>query len=470
MSNISSLGNLGIQKSYTAPVKSDVANTPQTEISDKLSISSKGDEYIPGELLVRFKGKAPENLIPQNKGISAEIVKKFDIPAQTKSQGDLCQVKLDGITVEQALEVLSKDKSIEYVEPNYIYRQPVDPSTTGASASNGTSKGNEPNDLHANLWGLKNDGQTGGTVGADISATEAWKIGTGKREGGALIAVIDTGIDIEHPDLVNNLWVNPGEIPGDGIDNDGNGYIDDVHGFNFAHQTGSPADDQGHGTHCTGTIAAEGNNGQGVVGVNWNAQVMGLKFLGPNYGSTSAAIEAIEYATKMGVDVASNSWGGGPFSNALRDAIAGFPGLFVAAAGNSSSDNDAKPTYPASYKLPNVIAVASTDADDKLSTFSNYGKKSVDIAAPGTKIFSTIPGGAYAFKSGTSMACPHVAGVAGLIMSTFPELSVADVKSAILNGSDKLESLDGEVAGSRRLNAEKALKSAQRKAAKMNKE
>ena len=472
MSNISSLGNMGIQNSYSASVKNADTKAISQNTSDQVSISSKGEEYVSGELLIKFKGNAPEQFAITKGGASAEIVKKFDIPASDRAvNGELCHVKLDGITVEKALGELSKNKSVEYAEPNFIYRVPEDKDvSTETSTKKGKTKENEPNDLHSNLWGLKNEGQTGGTVGADISAVDAWKIGTGKREGGALVAVIDTGIDTSHPDLKNNLWTNPGEIPGDGIDNDGNGYIDDVHGFNFARKTGDPADDHSHGTHCSGTIAAQGNNAEGIVGVNWDANVMGLKFLGPGYGSLSDAVEAIEYATKMGVDVTSNSWGGGPYSQALSDAISGFPGLFIAAAGNDSSDNDIRPTYPASYKLPNVISVASTDANDQLSTFSNFGQKSVDIAAPGTKIYSTIPGGQYALKSGTSMACPHVAGVAALIMSTFPELPVADVKAAILRGSDKLENLDGTVAGSRRLNAEKAMKSAGRRAAKLAKE
>ena len=465
--NISSLGNVGLSNSYTSCVKNEKTEASKQELSDKVSISSKGEEYVPGELLVRFKGEAPKTFPLNRAGGSAEIVKKFDIPSSARNfSGELCKVKLDGIEVEQALKALANDKSVAYAEPNYILRVPEnqDVSVDKNAGAASDVKGNEPNDLDPKLWGLKNAGQTGGKEGADISAVGAWQIGTGKKEGGPLIAVIDTGIDYNHPDLKNNMWINPGEIPGDGIDNDGNGYIDDVHGFNFAKGTGSPADDQGHGTHCSGTIAAEGNNAQGIVGVNWNAQIMGLKFLGPNYGSTSDAIEALEYATKMGVDITSNSWGGGGYSQALYDAIAGFPGLFVAAAGNSSSDNDKKPIYPASYGLPNMISVASSDSEDNLSTFSCYGKKSVDIAAPGTKIYSTIPGGEYALKSGTSMACPHVAGVAALIMSTYPELSIADVKESILQGGDKLESLEGKVATGARLNAEKALQIAGEKA------
>ncbi len=479
MNNISSMNTANIAGYSKTPGITKNETSQQNQVADQVSIGGRSDspEFVPGELIVRFKGAAPQNMTLRN-GISAEIIKTFDMPLPSKeagslseTQGELCHIKLNGATVEQAIDALSHNKNVEYAEPNYILRVPENEDDPGeAQGGNPASPaaGKRPNDLHKELWGLENKGQTGGKPGVDIDAANAWTISTGKREGGPLIAVVDTGIDYNHPDLKNNIWTNPGEIAGDGKDNDGNGYIDDVHGYDFYGKKGDPMDNHSHGTHCAGTIGAEGNNGQGITGVAWNAKIMGLKFMDTGGGTTAGAIDAINYATKMGVDIASNSWGGGGFSQALKDAISGFPGLFIAAAGNSTVDNDAKPHYPSSYNLPNMIAVASTDANDKLSTFSNYGKKSVDIAAPGSRIFSTIPGGGFALKSGTSMATPHVSGVAALIMSKYPELSIADVKEAILQGGDDVAELKDKVATGKRLNAYKSLQVASEKAAKMN--
>lgn len=417
-------------------------------------------EYVPGELLVRFKGKAPDNLTLKH-GISAEIIKKFDLPDQmlTRSSGDLCQIKLNGISVEEALAIAGSNSNIAYAEPNYIISVPQDqPNQNNESNANVFSPSvKTPNDLKEELWGLKNEGQLGGKPGADINAEMAWNITTGDKKNGPLIAVIDTGVDIKHPDLINNIFTNTAEIPGDGIDNDGNGFIDDVHGYNFHDMNNDPTDNHSHGTHCAGTIGAEGNNGEGITGVAWNANILPLKFMDKSGGTTAAAIEAVIYATKMGADICSNSWGGGGFSQALHDAIAAYPGLFICAAGNNSENNDLGPHYPSNYDLPNVISVASTDQNDQLSSFSNYGKQTVDIAAPGSKIYSTTPNGQYAFKSGTSMATPHVSGVAALIMSAYPELPVSDVKAAILEGGVELPELKDKVATGKRLDAYKAL-------------
>ncbi|MDP7269578.1 MAG: S8 family peptidase, partial [Pirellulales bacterium] len=247
----------------------------------------------------------------------------------------------------------------EYIQPNYTF-------TIDATIPN------DPN--FANLWGLNNTGQSGGTADADIDAPEAWDIQTGTD---ILIGVIDTGIDYTHPDLVNNIWTNPGEIAGNGIDDDANGYVDDVHGYDFAYGDSDPMDGNGHGTHCAGTIAAQGNDSTGVAGINWDAQLMALKFLDDyGYGSTYNALLAVEYATMMGARITNNSWGGGGYDSALYDAIAAAGvanSLFVAAAGNASTNNDSSAKYPASYDLDNIIAVASTDHNDAMSYFSNYG-------------------------------------------------------------------------------------------------
>src|SRR5918999_1287399 len=268
----------------------------------------------------------------------------------------------------------------------------------------------------------------------DADAPEAWNTGTGTAA--TVVAVIDEGVDVSHPDLRNNIWKNPGEVPGNGVDDDRNGYVDDVNGFDFANDDASvydpdPIDGSGdeHGTHVAGTIAAEGNNGAGITGVNWQAKVMALKFLGPNSGSTLDAVEAINYAVAKGADISNNSWGyvGSP-SRSLKDAItradnAGL--LFVAAAGNGGADgvgddNDANSTntnYPSSFSNPNIISVAATDNRDRLASFSNFGASTVDLGAPGVNVLSTLPGNRYGYYSGTSMATPHVTGVAALLKS-----------------------------------------------------
>ncbi|MCX7749639.1 MAG: S8 family serine peptidase [Clostridia bacterium] len=288
-----------------------------------------------------------------------------------------------------------------------------------------------------------------------ISAPAAWDKFTGSTS--VVVGVIDSGIDYNHPDLNANMWRNPGEIANNGIDDDGNGYIDDVYGWDFSNNDNDPMDDNSHGTHCAGTIAGVGNNGVGVAGVSWRAKLAALKFLSASgSGSTSAAIQAVQYANMMGFPITSNSWGGGGYSQALKDAIA-LGGLFVAAAGNSGTNNDSSPHYPSSYDCDNILAVAATDSSDALASFSCYGKTSVDIAAPGVGIWSCIPGNSYGSKSGTSMATPHVAGAAVLLKGYNNTLSAKDLKLSLLSGADKLSNLDDKVAIGGRLNVNKSL-------------
>jgi subtilisin family serine protease/subtilisin-like proprotein convertase family protein len=323
-----------------------------------------------------------------------------------------------------------------------------------------------PNDSRlADLWGLNNTAQTGGVADADIDAPEAWDLTTGSAD--VVVGVIDTGVDYNHPDLAANIWTNPGEVASNGIDDDGNGFVDDIHGYDFVNNDGDPIDDHAHGTHVSGTIAAVGNNGLGVAGVNWNSSIMGLKFLDAGgSGSTANAVRAVNYATLMrlqyGVNlrVTNNSWGGGGFNQALRDAInaganAGI--LFVAAAGNDENDNDTSASYPASYDVPTIVAVAATDHIDGLARFSNFGATSVDLAAPGVDILSTLPSNGYGEFSGTSMATPHVAGVAALGWALSPTSSIAQIRNALLAGADPVASLAGRVATGGRLNARRTL-------------
>jgi len=325
-----------------------------------------------------------------------------------------------------------------------------------------------PNDpSFAVEWGLLNTGQYSGLLGNDIGAPNAWNFTTGSRS--VVVAVIDSGVDLTHPDLVANLWVNPGEIADDGIDNDGNGFVDDVHGWDFVDNDSLPQDGFGHGTHVAGIIGAVGNNGTGVTGVNWQVSIMALRVQDDRgAGYTSSVLAALRYATMMRRDhgimiVASNNSWEAPagYSGVVEQAIRehGEAGItFVAAAGNNGTNTDTTAKYPGSYALPNVITVASLTPQGVLASSSNYGAASVDLAAPGTLIQSTYKNGSYAMLSGTSMAAPHVTGVAALVAAARPGITVAETRAAILGTATPLASLAGKVA-SGRLNAWAAIAS-----------
>ena len=351
-----------------------------------------------------------------------------------------------------AIAMLKSSPAVDYIEPNYMYYRQATP--------------DDP--LFSQLWGMNQ------AANNDIDAPEAWDIYTGDPN--YRVAIIDTGIDFNHPDLQGNIWVNPGEIANDGTDNDGNGYIDDVSGWDFTgtglgtkYGTGdnNPQDGNGHGTHVAGTIAGKGNNGIGVAGVAWGAKIVPLKFLDDTgSGSTANAILAVDYCRVNGIKLSNNSWGGGGYSAALGTAISNAGAadhLFVAAAGNSSLNIDGLlKSYPASYNLANQINVAATTSTGTMASFSNYGLTSVHVGAPGNAIVSTysttVAGSTgYASLSGTSMASPHVTGVAALLRGRMPGWTVAQVKAAILSTVKPLASLSGKTVTGGTVSAYKAL-------------
>jgi subtilisin family serine protease len=297
---------------------------------------------------------------------------------------------------------------------------------------------------------------------AQVNVEGAWKTNSGSAS--VLVANIDSGIDYNHQDLINNIWRHPSEVADDGIDNDGNGFVDDTLGWDFVNSDNRPWDDNGHGTHTAGTIGATGGNGVGLSGVAKKVSLLPLKFLSASgEGTTENAVRAIRYAVAAGAQILSNSWGGETYSRALEDAIAFADSqgvLFVAAAGNDASDNDSLPMYPAAYNLPNVLAVAATDRTDALADFSNFGYSSVHLAAPGDFIWSTTPGDKYSVMSGTSMACPMVAGAAALLKSVRSDLNPPEIIDILLDSSDKLPNLLNKVRSSGRLNVEQALRRA----------
>ena len=307
-----------------------------------------------------------------------------------------------------------------------------------------------------------------GTPDADIDAPEAWEISKGSKD--IIVGVIDSGVDYNHPDLAPNMWVNTGEIPGNGIDDDKNGFIDDIHGYDFSNNDGDPMDDNSdgdtyHGTHCAGTIGAVGNNSIGVIGVCPTVRIMALKFLDKmGSGATSDAMEALNYAVKMKARITSNSWGGGGFSSEMNKAIVNAKNagtLFVAAAGNEGTNNDEKAYYPCGYKVDNVISVAATKIGDALAGFSQYGLNSVHIGAPGENIYSTKFGNSYQALSGTSMATPHIAGALALMMAVRPDQSSLVLKDQLMATVDKIPALKGKCISEGRLNLAKAVSAAQ---------
>ncbi len=371
-------------------------------------------EIIPGQFIVKTApGVEAADLILSAMSDETRII---DVLREV----DMLIIEAEDVDAAELMASALDQPGIAYIEPVYRVQADVTP--------------NDPD--YPRQWAFPM-----------IKAPDAWDVRT--DSGGLVVAVIDTGVDYKHPDLTANMWTNPGEIPNNGVDDDGNGVIDDVFGANFVTSTvdGDPMDDNRHGTHVAGTIGAVTNNALGVAGVNWSTKIMALKFLSASgSGSTAGAIRAIDYGIRMKADIMNNSWGGGGFSVALRDAIAAADAegiLFVAAAGNSNSDNDTRPHYPSSYDVPNVLAVMATDRNDNKAGFSSFGATSVDMGAPGVDILSTIPGGNYDSFNGTSMATPHVAGAAALVWAQHPGLSHHELKQKLMDKAEVIPALAG---------------------------
>ena len=379
------------------------------------SFTHAAEEFVPDQLLVKFYPNVSlERMQAINNMLGGNIERQFRLDPS------LFLIKLpEGTDLDRAINDYHSFTEVRYAEKDTIYHLTY-----------------IPNDTNFNqLWGMHNTGQTGGKDDADIDAPEAWDLFTGSPD--IVIASIDTGINRNHPDLDANIWTNPDEIAGNGKDDDFNGYVDDTWGWNFVHNNNNPADDHSHGSHTSGTMAAEGNNSQGVAGVLWTAQLMGVKVCtGGGSCPSSYCISGIDYATENGAWLSNNSWGGGGFNQSLKDAIerANQAGaLFVAAAGNNGRNTDASPFYPASYDNENILSVAATDHNDNKSGFSNYGLTSVDVGAPGSSIYSTTLGTSYGNMSGTSMASPHGAGVCSLVWSYNPNLTHLEVKQIVMS-------------------------------------
>ena len=435
-------GKPSLQKSFRKMLNLEileartVLNATMGPFASSSSLLVDPTTYMSNTILVQFK---PDAVLSGNIDLhGAKITQSLELV------DGLYELQLSqGMSIEGALAVFQADTRVATAEANYRLMLEGIP--------------NDPR--FSSMYGLNNTAQTGGTQDADIDAPEAWNINTGTRR--TIVAVIDTGVDYNHQDLAANMWRNTGEISGDGVDNDGNGYVDDIYGYDFANNDADPMDDNGHGTHVSGTIGAVGNNGIGTTGVNWNTRIMALKFLAADgSGSTAGAISALNYAVRMGANLSNNSWGGGGSSSLLSQAISNAKNaghIFVAAAGNSGLNNDATANYPSNYDFDNVVAVAATDNKDVLASFSNYGATTVDIAAPGVGILSTLPGNTYGTLSGTSMATPHVSGAISLIWDQNPTFTYQQVIAKLYSSVDKIAGLNGKVATGGRLNIGNAL-------------
>jgi thermitase len=417
------------------------------------------------------KGSVPEVIVRFKPGISLDRIRSIasanhdQLSDEVESVTGLTVIDdLDNVDASAVAAQYAAMADVAYAEANFQIE--LDDPIVKERLRDGVYR--EPTASHPNdpqfgeQWALNNTGADGGKARADLDALTAWLTTQGSED--VVVAVLDTGVDFTHEDLRENMWFRPENVPA--YEDDELGVFNDLNGYNGTDNISDPMDDNGHGTHCAGIIGAEGDNGIGISGINWKVKIMPLKFLGRGgSGSASDAIEAINYAIdrkKKGVNVRviSASWGSRTKSKALGDAIraAGEAGiLFVAAAGNDGSDNDRRPHYPSNYDLPNVISVAALDRTDRLASFSNFGVKTVHIAAPGKDILSTWLNGGYREASGTSMATPYVSGIAALIVASEPRITMERLRERLLETADKLESVDGRVVTGGRVCAANAI-------------
>lgn len=405
------------------------------------------------EVLVRFRSGVTRQTIDR---ITASLHDEVEDRIESVEGLDVIEDE-DGKDAESVVAQYRALPEVEYAEANIEIKLDHE--------DGGRKHIHADDEMFFRQWGLFNRGQDGGIAGADISAMRAWGVTKGSDQ--VVVAVLDSGVDYSHPDLAHNIWSRPPIIAAyrdDDLTPDAP--VEDLHGFNVLDDNGDPMDQNGHGTHCAGIIGAEGGNGLGIAGVNWTVRIMPLKFMDADgTGNTKDAIEAINYVIdrkRAGVNVRiiSASWGSTSKSRALEDVIrrAYEEGiLFVAAAGNSSSDNDQAPHYPSSYTLGNVLSVAALNRHDQLTSFSNFGARSVNIAAPGEEILSTWLEHGFAEKQGTSMATPFVAGVAALVLARNPKMSVDDLRALLLKSVDPIASLRGKVSSGGRINAARAV-------------
>ncbi|MEK6777554.1 MAG: S8 family serine peptidase [bacterium] len=410
------------------------------EIQQAVQLEDK--PYVDHEVLVQFAPK-------MSKDAMTRLLNKSGMKLEgVLNKNNLCRVSMtEKLKVEEAVEMLKGMPEVMFSEPNFIIHT--------------TSVPNDP--YFSNQWGLHNTGSGTATADADIDAPEAWDQSNGSTS--VIVAVVDEGIDLNHPDLSGNIWVNTKEIAGNGIDDDGNGFIDDVNGWDFNHGDATvfdTASEDRHGTEVSGIIGAVGNNGVGTAGVCWHVRIMPVKFIASGSGNVANAVLALNYAVGNGAKVINCSWGGTAYSAALESAFqdvlnAGF--LVVTSAGNSGEDTDTKTHYPSNYDFPNIISVTASDKNDSLSYFSNYGQTTVDLAAPGSSIYTTIPDGGYAYFSGTSASTPFVTGAAALALSVDPGLNYSEIKQYILNSVDPISSIATKTVSGGRLNVNNLISS-----------
>ena len=453
----SRLHHLLVTLSFCAFVLTDIPAVYAQGRSEAALVVLERTPHVPNQVLVQFHFGVAEDakeVLRARVGAHVEEV-VVEQARRSDAKGDLELWNLPpGLAIAQAVRNLERDPSIEFVEPNWVYQH--------------QSTSNDPYYTNGNLWGMYGDG-TSPSNAFGSQAGEAWVNKTDCS--GVYVGIIDEGLMWNHDDLAGNVWTNPYD-PIDGIDNDGNGYVDDVQGWDFAGNDRSIYDGStdDHGTHVSGTVGARGSNGKGVAGVCWQVQLISAKFLGKSGGTTSNAVKAVNYITDLktrhGLNIVAtnNSWGGGGYSTALYNAIASAGAadiLFVAAAGNSGVNIDASPFFPAAYDNANIISVAAIDKTGNLASWSNFGATRVDLGAPGVGIWSTVPTkkgqSAYNSFNGTSMATPHVTGTAALYAAGHPNSSASTIKGAILSTTVPTGSLTGKTLTGGRLNTSAAL-------------